>query len=145
MKAQLPVFGIIDTNVLVSALLSSTSFSNPFIILEAIYNKKLVPVYNDDILSEYKIVLSRKKFHFSDNQIELVISSIIDFGLKVEKETIIDAIFPDPKDIIFYEVRMAVEDSYLITGNIKHFPQKPFVVTPAQMVDILKEKGLLME
>ena len=139
----LPVYAVIDTNVLVSALLSSSSFSNPFIILEAIYSKKLVPLYNRAILSEYKLVLSRDKFHFSEEQVGLVIASIMDYGLKVEKENCVNEEFPDPKDIVFYEVRMAVDDSYLVTGNIKHFPQKPFVVTPAQMVEILKEKGLL--
>ncbi|MCH5327148.1 MAG: putative toxin-antitoxin system toxin component, PIN family [Duncaniella sp.] len=139
----LPVYAVIDTNVLVSALLSSSSFSNPFIILEAIYSKKLVPLYNGAILSEYKLVLSREKFHFSEEQVGLVISSILEYGLKVEKEDCVTDEFPDPKDIVFYEVRMAVDDSYLVTGNIKHFPQKPFVVTPAQMVEILKEKGLL--
>ena len=32
------------------------------------------------------------------------------------------------------------EEAYLVTGNIKHFPDKPFIVTPRQMLDIfLKE------
>ena len=45
--------------------------------------------------------------------------------------------FSDPKDIVFYEVAMSVEDSYLVTGNLKHFPQKSFVVSPAEMVEII--------
>ena len=45
--------------------------------------------------------------------------------------------FPDPKDIVFYEVAMYKDVAYLVTGNIKHFPKKPFVVTPAEMVEIL--------
>ena len=32
-----------------------------------------------------------------------------------------------------------LEDAYLVTGNIKHFPAKPFVVTPRQMIDIIGE------
>lgn len=31
------------------------------------------------------------------------------------------------------------EDAYLVTGNIKHFPSKPFVVTPRQMLDLILE------
>lgn len=32
------------------------------------------------------------------------------------------------------------EEAYLVTGNIKHFPDEPFIVTPRQMLDIfLKE------
>ena len=34
-------------------------------------------------------------------------------------------------------------DAYLVTGNKKHFPDKPIVVTPAEMVEILREHGLL--
>ena len=39
--------------------------------------------------------------------------------------------------MVFYEVTLSVDEAYLITGNIKHFPIKPFVVTPAQMIEIL--------
>lgn len=139
------VYAVIDTNVLVSALLSSSSFSNPFIILEAIYERKIVPLYNNEILSEYRNVLSRAKFHFSDKQINLVLKSIIEYGIKTEpiSNDIEEQRFPDPKDIVFYEVKMSIDDSYLITGNIKHFPSEPLVVTPSQMVLILKEKGLI--
>lgn len=47
---------------------------------------------------------------------------------------------PDPKDRVFYEVVMEErkeEDAYLVTGNIRHFPQKPFIVTPRQLIDII--------
>ena len=52
---------------------------------------------------------------------------------------------PEMKDKIFAVidtnviVSASVEDSYLVTGNIKHFPVKPFVVTPAEMVRILED------
>ena len=44
----------------------------------------------------------------------------------------LDIELPDPKDRIFYEVVMEkrkTEKAYLVTGNIRHFPAKPFVVT----------------
>ena len=43
----------------------------------------------------------------------------------------------DPKDVVFYEVSMSREDSYLITGNIRHFPPVRRVVTPNEMLEIL--------
>ncbi len=52
----------------------------------------------------------------------------------------IDIELPNPKDSVFYEVVMEErkeEDAYLVTGNIKHFPEKPFIVTPRQMLDII--------
>ena len=51
-----------------------------------------------------------------------------------------DVEFPDPKDVVFYEIGLSKEDSYLITGNIKHFPIRPFVVTPAEIVRVLESK-----
>ena len=48
----------------------------------------------------------------------------------------------DPDDAIFYEVVMEARgntDAYLVTGNIKHFPVRPYVVTPKEMLDILNE------
>ena len=44
---------------------------------------------------------------------------------------------------MFYEVALSKEDAYLVTGNIKDFPQKPIVVTPAEMIKILEDNGLI--
>ena len=40
-------------------------------------------------------------------------------------------------DAVFYEVALSKEDAYLVTGNTKHFPKSPIVVTPAEMLDII--------
>lgn len=101
--------------------------------------ERIVPLYNDEILEEYKSVLSRPKFHLNLSLIETVIKAIITDGLNIDRTPAADIEFPDPKDIVFYEVALSVEDSYLITGNIRHFPVKPFVVTPAEMVRILED------
>ena len=37
------------------------------------------------------------------------------------------------------EFALSKEDSFLVTGNIKHFPEKPFIVTPAEMLTIINE------
>lgn len=50
-----------------------------------------------------------------------------------------DIDLPDPKEVPFYEVALAREDddAHLVTGNLKHFPNVSFVVTPRQMLEIL--------
>ena len=133
------IFAVIDTNVIVSALLSSNLESNPVKVFRAIVQERIVPLFNDVILEEYKNVLSRSKFHLDLPLIETVIKAIIADGLNIDRTPAADIDFPDPKDIVFYEVALSVEDSYLVTGNIKHFPVKPFVVTPAEMVRILED------
>ena len=133
------IFAVIDTNVIVSALISSNLESNPVKVFRAIVQERIVPLFNDEILEEYKSVLSKPKFHLDLPLIETVIKAIIADGLNIDRAPAADIDFPDPKDIVFYEVALSVEDSYLVTGNIKHFPVKPFVVTPAEMVRILAD------
>lgn len=143
MESANKIYAVIDTNVIVSALLSSNPFSNPNIIVNAINIGVIIPLYNNDILTEYEEVLKRPCFRLGQEHINVFISTLKDFGIKTEAIKINDEIFPDPDDIVFYEVKMSVADSYLVTGNLKHFPKKPFVVTPAEMVKILKDKKFI--
>ena len=32
-------------------------------------------------------------------------------------------------------------DAYLITGNIKHYPIRSYVVTPKEMLDIIEKRN----
>lgn len=48
-----------------------------------------------------------------------------------------DGDMPDEDYRVFYEVALSEEDSFLVTGNLKHFPKTPKVVTAAQMMEIL--------
>lgn len=131
------IYAVIDTNVLVSALLPSQKISNPTRVLREVFRGRITLVYNEEILSEYIEVLSRDKFHIRKTSIEAVINHIKREGIKLERATTFEGVFPDPKDVVFYEVTLSKDDAYLVTGNIKHFPKKPFVVTPAEMVAIL--------
>ena len=131
------IYAVIDTNVVVSALLSIDANSNPAVVLRAVLQGRIIPVFNKEILDEYTEVLLRDKFHFDRGNIDIIISHIKRIGLKAERVKILDEIFPDSKDIVFYEIAMSKDDTYLVTGNTKHFPKKPFVVTPAEMVEIL--------
>lgn len=130
-------YAVIDTNVLVSAMLKWNSV--PGNIMELVFEGPIIPVYNSEILHEYREVLSRPKFHFTQEIIETVIENIESIGICIDAETI-DIVLPDPKDRVFYDVVMEErksEDAYLVTGNIKHFPIKTFVVTPRKMLDII--------
>lgn len=134
------IYAVIDTNVLVSALLTSEKTSNPLLVFKAIIDEKIVPLFCDEILNEYREVLSRDKFPFTDDYIEKALDVFTNNGLNVSRAHADGFEFPDLKDIVFFEVSMAVDDSYLVTGNIKHFPKISKVVTPAEMVAILTQK-----
>ena len=131
-------YAVIDTNVIVSALITSSLESNPVKVFRAIIQEQIVPLYNDEILDEYRLVLSRAKFHLESSLIDTVLKAIITDGLSLDRTPASGIDFPDPKDIVFYEVAFSKEDSYLVTGNIKHFPTNTFVITPAEMVRLLE-------
>ena len=38
---------------------------------------------------------------------------------------------------VFKAVLLSREDAYLVTGNLKHFPKRPRVLSPAEMVILL--------
>ena len=44
---------------------------------------------------------------------------------------------PDEDDCVFYEVSLSNEDSFLVTGNLKHYPTSPRVITPAEFINII--------
>ena len=133
------IYAVIDTNVLVSALFSISGNSSPSIIIRKIIDGVITPLYNEEILSEYEEVLNRAKFPFRKPDIEWLISTFLDFGISLGRTAISDEVFIDKDDIVFYEVALSKEDSFLITGNIRHFPKKPFIVTPAEMLTIIDE------
>lgn len=130
---------VIDTNVLISALLSKHSDAATVQVLNAVFDGTIIPVFNDEILAEYDNVLHRPKFKFSDTNIQLLLDTIKTYGV-FAKQLITNEILPDPKDLVFYEVVMAKQDenAYLVTGNSKHFPKKPFIVTANELLDIMK-------
>ena len=47
----------------------------------------------------------------------------------------------DMDDLVFYEVviEKREDDAYLITGNIRHFPKRDFIVTPAEMMAVIEK------
>lgn len=133
------IYAVIDTNVLVSALFSISGHSNPSIIIRKIIEGVITPLYNEEILAEYEEVLNRDKFPFRKADIDWIISTFLDYGISLGRTAISDEEFLDKDDIVFYEVALSKEDSFLVTGNIKHFPKKPFIVTPAEMLTIINE------
>ena len=65
-------YAVLDTNVLVSALLGASHFSNPTKVLKAVTEIRIIPLYNNEIIEEYRNVLSLKKFPFSEELIDSV-------------------------------------------------------------------------
>lgn len=133
------IYVVIDTNVPVSANISKQPQAATVKILSHLYKGDIRAVYNEEILKEYREVLHRAKFHLSEDDIEIMLRYIEHFGLHSERIPY-EGAMPDEKDRPFYEVSLSVDESYLVTGNIKHFPITPKVVSSAEMVEIIERK-----
>ena len=129
---------VFDTNVIVSALLSKNENGNELKLMRYIDKKVIIPLYSAEIMKEYKEVLSRKEFGFTRNSVANAINVFQKKGIKVNPNKL-DIDFKDEADLKFYEVVMEKreDNSYLVTGNKKHYPIRDFIVTPAEMMKML--------
>ena len=137
-------YAVIDTNVLVSALMSNNKEAATVQLLERLIKGEIIPVYSGSIIQEYWDVLKRKKFAFPEETVRRTMETIVKYGASVDPTPTGEQL-PDMKDLPFYEVVMEkrVDDAYLVTGNLKHFPKRTYIVTARQMLDILDEKDTL--
>ena len=132
-------YAVLDTNVLVSAMLKAGSVPDQ-VAAEAMYGD-IIPVLNDEILAEYKDVLRRPKFRFEERAVAVFLDELMRRAVFLDSGTI-DEVLPDPKDVVFYAVLMEKrkeEEAYLVTGNLKHFPARTYIVTPKEMLDIIQQ------
>jgi len=132
---------VIDTNVLVSALITRNENAPTVKILKYLSQNRILPVYSSEIVKEYYEVLRREKFKLSEEIVSALIKDIINNGLEIRNIVEVKEEMPDPKDVIFYAVTLTTrdKDTFLVTGNGKHFPKKYFIVTPAKLMDILEK------
>ena len=139
-------YAVIDTNVLVSALLSNHADAATVQVIGRMIAGEIIPIYSDQIMREYQEVLNRKKFRFEPEMIRYILSALEKYGVGIEPSAT-GVILPDMKDLPFYEVVMEKreEDAYLVTGNLKHFPSEPYIVTARQMLDVLDGKMIEIE
>ncbi|WP_068347865.1 putative toxin-antitoxin system toxin component, PIN family [Kosmotoga arenicorallina] len=109
---------VIDTNVLVSALLKP--YSKPASVLNKVIAGQVTPCFDARIINEYREVLLRKKFGFDPALVEILLRFLEKNGIFVTPHPI-DASLPDPYDLPFYEAAVSAS-AVIITGNKKHFP-----------------------
>lgn len=131
------VYVVIDTNIMVSALYTSNEQAATSRLIQALLDDEFKTLYNDEIISEFREVMHREKFNFDKELVDALIDQVINHGFPVNrvdsKET-----FPDSSDAVFYEVALSKVGSFVVTGNKKHFPNSPIVVSPAEFLNILQ-------
>ena len=96
---------VIDTNILISALLSSRDDSATVQVLNLLLAGQLIPVITEDIFQEYSDVLRRRKFGFPDDAVSMLLGEIQRRAVEVEPVHT-DIELPDYKDRPFLEAML---------------------------------------
>jgi len=127
---------VVDTNVLVSGLLSP--YGSPGVVVALIAAGHLTICYDARILAKYADVLGRPAFSFSPAQVEALLAQIESLGELVASSPL-PVRLPDPDDEPFLEVAVASFADCLLTGNGRHYPkaarQDVAIVTPREFTD----------
>ena len=123
---------VLDTNIIISAFINPAG--NPSQILKMILNRRADFYYNSAIVSEYENVMRRAKFSgkININNIQRFIDLLRNIGTSYDP--IPSKIkLADESDRVFYDTAKG-SGSFLITGNIKHYPRELFIVSPADFI-----------
>ena len=131
---------VLDTNVLVSALL--TPDGNEALVLTATLGGKFDLVVSPAVLSEYELVLSRPRFGFAAADVRVTLLALRRAGELVRPTNPVTA-SPDDSDNRFLECAEAGHADYLVTGNLKHFPAKwgkTRIVRAATLIEQIRPK-----
>lgn len=110
---------VLDTNILVSALLSP--FGKPARVLDLVLIGEVQLVFDDRILLEYLDVLKRPRFGFDHQDVAALIQSFMAEHTSITSPPLALAL-PDPDDLPFLEVAAAA-NAVLVTGNLQHYPE----------------------
>jgi len=125
---------VLDTNIVISALLSPDGNPAKIIALVAV-SDDIRLYYSAEILSEYKRVLSYPRLNIAGEKMLRAVWLIETFGTLIEPPTSTIQL-PDESGRIFYDTAHE-SGAILVTGNTKHYPIEDSIMPPSEFIDTL--------
>lgn len=110
---------VIDTNVLVSALLKPGSVPDRAVLASF---KHMTVLYDARLLDEYEDVLRRPKMKLAPMRIEELLATMHRRGVNVGESTPWTGAMTDDDDRMFVEVAITGQADAIVTGNSADFP-----------------------
>ena len=111
---------VVDTNVLVSALLKPSSV--PALALAALWAKASV-LYDARVVAEYTAVLARPKFRgIPRADVEALLAAVRAHGVDLGPVPPWAGALTDDDDRLFIEVALAGRADAIVTGNLRDYP-----------------------
>lgn len=130
---------VLDTNVLVSAVLSPAG--PPAKVVDMIAEGSLQLIVSPAVMAEYEDVLARKKFGLSPATVDAIIKNLRRLAIEVVPSQRLRAC-ADPADDKFLECAVAAGAAYVVTGNSRHFPKLFAGVRALPPATFLREPGI---
>lgn len=112
---------VLDTNVLVSGLLSASA--PPGRLVDALLSRRLRLAFDDRIEIEYREVLARPRLGIQAIRREALLA-ILQFQPHVTAAPWPHGMPPDEDDVVFLEVALQTSERTVVTGNLRHFPPR---------------------
>lgn len=114
-RASAVIRAVLDTNVLISALLFS---GPPSQLVPAWQGGRLRPVVSVEILEEYIRVLAYSKFKLTDSEIlYLIEEDVLPFVDTIRAKPISVPILRDPDDVKFLACAISAGTRWLVSGD----------------------------
>jgi putative PIN family toxin of toxin-antitoxin system len=128
---------VLDTNIIVSALLQP--LGPPAQVFLLAIGGSIQLCISGNVYAEYEEVVRRPRLRRDEHVITSALRAVREKGFWVRPTEAVRAC-ADPDDDIFLECAQAGRAGYLVTGNIKDFPDSWLdtrVVTPRQFLEIM--------
>ena len=129
-----------DTNTLISAVIAK---GNEFELLKLAYEGRIELVLSPSILKEFREVISRAKFGFSEKQVSDAFKQIINISTIGTPSIKLDVIKEDIPDNRILECAQAGRVDYIVSGDNHLLMLKKYedvkIITTYQMLKIIRK------
>jgi len=130
---------IVDTNVLISALISE---GKPRALIREITNGRLALVLSEEMLKEFQDVLRRPKFEIPEKEIDNFVKTSIITSEMINAKSNFRIVKEDPDDDVVLNTAYDSAVEYIVTGDEHLLKLKEFknikIVTVSEMLNALK-------
>ena len=143
---RVPRVFIVDTNVLVSGLISGETNSPTVSIVNAMFDGTIVYLMSADLLQEYRAVLLRPKLcrlhKLDEQQIDTLLTELTANAIWREEVLLSDEMAPDLGDVHLWNLLASEPGAILVTGDkllLARPPQKKSVISPSSCISLLAD------
>lgn len=132
---RVKVFAVIDTNVLVSAIIAQSGY--PYELLSLVGSDNVIPLYDKEMIREYLTVFYFDKLKLPEENIKDVMNLLAQKGIAVNNIETAKTEFQENDYIPFFEVKESLPEFNAF--RVTHNSDDRHVVTPKVLIVIMEQ------